>query len=96
MPAAAAHTDIDEILREVGPDSTATFDNTASNPTEHASSESLYAADVDEDEDEEDDVEDDDLDEDDEDDDEDIEDDDEDDFDDEDDDEDEKNEEEDV
>lgn len=100
MPAAAAHTDIDEILREVGPDSTATFDNTASNPTEHASSESLYAAaadpDVDEDEDEEDDVEDDDLDEDDEDDDEDIEDDDEDDLDDEDDEDDEKNEEEDV
>jgi hypothetical protein len=34
----------DEILREVGPDATAMFDNTASNPTEHASSEATNAA----------------------------------------------------
>jgi hypothetical protein len=34
----------DEILREVGPDATAMFDNTASNPTEHASSEATSAA----------------------------------------------------
>jgi hypothetical protein len=34
----------DEILREVGPDATAMFDNTASNPTEHASSEATHAA----------------------------------------------------
>jgi len=70
MPATAISTDLDDILREVGPDSTATFDNTASNPTEHASSESLYAAadpDLDEeDEDEEDEDEDEDDDDDDE------------------------------
>jgi hypothetical protein len=35
---------IDEILREVGPDATATFDNSPSNPTEHASSEATNAA----------------------------------------------------
>lgn len=34
----------DEILRKVGPDATATFDNSASNPTEHASSEATNAA----------------------------------------------------
>jgi hypothetical protein len=34
----------DEILPEVGPDATAMFDNTASNPTEHASSEATSAA----------------------------------------------------
>lgn len=79
MPATAANTDIDEILREVGPDSTAMFDSSASNPTEHASSEDLRAAaaddvdDIDEDDDEDDEDEDDlddddDLDEDDEDD----------------------------
>jgi hypothetical protein len=34
----------DEILRKIGPDATATFDNSASNPTEHASSEATNAA----------------------------------------------------
>lgn len=35
--------DFDEILSKVGPDATATFDNSASNPTEHASSEATNA-----------------------------------------------------
>ncbi len=63
MPAIAANTDVDDILREVGPDSTATFDNSASDPTEHASSENLRVApkvDDEDDDDEDDDVEDDD------------------------------------
>jgi hypothetical protein len=34
----------DEILHQVGPDATATFDNSPSNPTEHASSEATDAA----------------------------------------------------
>lgn len=34
----------DEILRWIGPDATATFDNSESNPTEHASSEATNAA----------------------------------------------------
>jgi hypothetical protein len=34
----------DEVLRKIGPDATATFDNSASNPTEHASSEATNAA----------------------------------------------------
>ena len=34
----------DEILSEIGPDATAMFDNSASNPTEHASSEATNAA----------------------------------------------------
>jgi hypothetical protein len=34
----------DELLRKVGPDATAMFDNSASNPTEHASSEATNAA----------------------------------------------------
>jgi hypothetical protein len=34
----------DEILRNIGADATATFDNSASNPTEHASSEATNAA----------------------------------------------------
>jgi hypothetical protein len=34
----------DEILNEIGPDATATFDNSPSNPTEHASSEATNAA----------------------------------------------------
>jgi hypothetical protein len=34
----------DEILRKIGPDATATFNNSASNPTEHASSEATNAA----------------------------------------------------
>ena len=35
--------DLEDPIRWIGPDSTATFDNSASNPTEHASSESLSA-----------------------------------------------------
>jgi hypothetical protein len=34
----------DEILSQIGPDATATFDNSPSNPTEHASSEATNAA----------------------------------------------------
>ena len=34
----------DETLRNIGPDATATFDNSPSNPTEHASSEATNAA----------------------------------------------------
>jgi len=60
MPATVANTDIDEILREVGPDSTATFDNSPSNPTEHASSENLRVAPKKDEEDEDEDLEDDD------------------------------------
>jgi hypothetical protein len=62
----AQTTNFDEALRRIGPDSTATFDNSASNPTEHGSSESLRSVADDEDEefedtdDEEEDVEDDD------------------------------------
>ena len=66
MPATVANTDIDDILREVGPDSTATFDNSPSNPTEYASSENLRVAPKDDDDDLED-EDDEDLDEDDED-----------------------------
>ena len=36
--------DFDEIFSKIGPDATATFDNSASNPTEHASSEATNAA----------------------------------------------------
>ncbi len=82
MPATEAAINIDEILREVGPDSTATFDNSPSRPTEHASSENLRLApkdeddeDIEDDEDEDEDLEDeDDLDEDADDEDEDLED----------------------
>jgi hypothetical protein len=35
---------VDEFFSTVGPDATATFDNSASNPTEHASSEATNAA----------------------------------------------------
>jgi hypothetical protein len=34
----------DDLLRNIGPDATATFDNSASIPTEHASSEATNAA----------------------------------------------------
>jgi hypothetical protein len=44
--------DFDEIFSKVGPDATATFDNSASNPTEHASSEATSAATADDGEDE--------------------------------------------
>ena len=36
--------DFDEILSRIGPDATATFDNSPSNPTEYASSEATSAA----------------------------------------------------
>jgi hypothetical protein len=36
--------DFDSIMSKIGPDATATFDNSASNPTEHASSEATNAA----------------------------------------------------
>jgi len=45
--------DFDSILSKIGPDATATFDNSASNPTEHASSEATNAATAVDDEDEE-------------------------------------------
>ena len=45
--------DFDEILSKIGPDATATFDNSPSDPTEHASSEATNAATVVDDEDEE-------------------------------------------
>jgi hypothetical protein len=35
---------VDEILRKIGPDASAMFDKSASNPTEHASSEVTIAA----------------------------------------------------
>jgi hypothetical protein len=65
MAISTQDNDLNDPLRNIGPDSTAVFDESASNPTEHASSENLGAAseledeDV-EDEDEDDDVEDDD------------------------------------
>lgn len=65
MPATTANIDFDEVLRGVGPDSTATFDNSPSDPTAHASSENLHADAVEDDTEEEEDDEDEDLDEDD-------------------------------
>jgi hypothetical protein len=44
MAKAGKDQDFDEILSKIGPDATATFDNSASNPTEHASSEATNAA----------------------------------------------------
>jgi hypothetical protein len=44
MADALKNQGFDEILRKIGPDATATFDNSASNPTEHASSEATNAA----------------------------------------------------
>jgi hypothetical protein len=44
MADASGNQSFDEILRRIGPDATATFDNSASNPTEHASSEATNAA----------------------------------------------------
>lgn len=58
MAIAKKHNSSDEDFLEVGPDATATFDNSASNPTEHASSENLDAIEADDD-----DLEDEDLDE---------------------------------
>jgi len=53
MAKAGKDQDFDEILSKIGPDATATFDNSPSNPTEHASSEATNAATVVDDEDEE-------------------------------------------
>jgi hypothetical protein len=44
MEKAGRDQDFDEIMSEIGPDATATFDNGPSNPTEHASSEATNAA----------------------------------------------------
>ena len=44
MAAASKNQSFDEILSKVGPNATATFDISPSNPTEHASSEATNAA----------------------------------------------------
>jgi len=44
MAKAGKDQDFDEILSKIGPDATATFDHSPSNPTEHASSEATNAA----------------------------------------------------
>jgi hypothetical protein len=44
MAKAGKGQDFDEILSKIGPDATATFDDSPSNPTEHASSEATNAA----------------------------------------------------
>jgi hypothetical protein len=44
MAKAGKDQDFDEMLSKVGPDATATFDNSQSNPTEYASSEATSAA----------------------------------------------------
>jgi ribosomal protein L12E/L44/L45/RPP1/RPP2 len=44
MVKAGKDQDFDEMLSKIGPDATATFDNSPSNPTEHASSEATNAA----------------------------------------------------
>ena len=44
MKDSSKNQSFDEVLRKIGPDATATFDNSASNPTEHASSEATNAA----------------------------------------------------
>jgi hypothetical protein len=51
MAKAGKDQDFDEILSKIGPDATATFDNSPSNPTEHASSEATNAATADDGED---------------------------------------------
>jgi ribosomal protein L12E/L44/L45/RPP1/RPP2 len=51
MADASKNQGFDEIWRKVGPDATAMFDNSASNPTEHASSEATNAATAGDDED---------------------------------------------
>jgi len=58
MEIATQGIDLNDPVRNIGPDSTAVFDESPSNPTEHASSENLPVAskpedDEDEDEDEE-------------------------------------------
>ncbi|MBB5344632.1 hypothetical protein [Tunturibacter empetritectus] len=55
MADALNNQEFDEILHKIGPDATAMFDNSTSNPTEHASSDATNAAtavDDDEDDDE--------------------------------------------
>jgi len=67
MAIAKQHSNTDDDFIKVGPDATATFDNSASNPTEHASSENLDAVEAEDDDlEDEDEDEDEDLDEDDE------------------------------
>jgi len=44
MAKAGKDQDFDEIFSKIGPDATATFDHSPSNPTEHASSEATNAA----------------------------------------------------
>ena len=44
MPKVGRDQDFDEIFSKIGPDATATFDNSASTPTDHASSEATNAA----------------------------------------------------
>jgi hypothetical protein len=60
--AIAKMNNTDDEFIKVGPDATATFDNSASNPTEHASSENLDAVEAEDDdlEDEDDDLDEDD------------------------------------
>jgi hypothetical protein len=53
MPKVGRDLDFDETLRKIGPDAAATLDNSASTPTEHASSEATNAATAVDDEDEE-------------------------------------------
>lgn len=50
------HSNSDDDFLNVGPDATATFDNSRSNPTEHASSENLDAINTDEEEEEDEDL----------------------------------------
>jgi hypothetical protein len=53
MATPLTNTDFEGDFRKVGPDATATFDNSVSDPTEHASSENLdFAAKADDDLDE--------------------------------------------
>jgi hypothetical protein len=44
MKDSSKNQSFDEIMRKIGPDVTAMFDNSASNPTEHAGSEATNAA----------------------------------------------------
>jgi hypothetical protein len=44
MAISTQDNDLNDPLRNIGPDSTAVFDESASNPTEHASSENFGAA----------------------------------------------------
>jgi hypothetical protein len=53
MQDASKNQSYEEILSRIGPDATAMFDSSPSNPTEHASSEATNAATVVDDEDEE-------------------------------------------